>query len=289
MEDLFRQFSRERQFIHNVSPRTLEAYQWAWKAFAPVLSGRDHISKSDILRHIEVMRSRGLSPVTVNTYVRSVNAFARWLSEEGHAQMLLRIPRLKEEQKVIATMTPEHISRLVNYRAVTWTEKRIQMLACLILDTGLRIDEALSLHRQTDLDLEQATVTVRHGKGGKSRIVPLSHQMRKLLYRFTQAHQPKYGDQLFYSEVGEPLGQRNALRDFKQLCSKLGITEVRCSFHTLRHSFALAYVRNGGDVFRLQRILGHSKLEMSRRYVNLNLGDLQEVHQRLSLLANTGR
>jgi hypothetical protein len=54
-------------------------------------------------------------------------------------------------------MTPEHVSRLVTCRAVTWTEKRIQMLACLILDTGLRIDEALSLHRQTDLDLEQAS------------------------------------------------------------------------------------------------------------------------------------
>jgi site-specific recombinase XerD len=81
MEDLFRQFSRERQFIRNVSPRTLEAYQWAWKALAPVLSGQDHISKPDVLRRIEELRSGGLSPVTVNTYVRSVNAFARWLFE----------------------------------------------------------------------------------------------------------------------------------------------------------------------------------------------------------------
>ena len=289
MEELYRQFSRERQFIKNVSPCTLEAYQWAWKAFAPALSGKDHVSKADVIQRIEELRSGGLSPVTVNTYVRSVNAFCRWLFEEGHAPTLLRIPRLKEEQKVLATMTPEHVTRLVAYRAVTWSDKRIQMLACLILDTGLRIDEALSLHRQTDLDLEQATVTVRHGKGGKSRTVPLSHQMRKLLFRFIQAHQPKYGDLLFYSVAGEPLNQRNALRDFKELCGKLGITGVRCSFHTLRHSFALAYVKNGGDVFRLQRILGHSKLEMSRRYVNLNLGDLQEVHQRLSLFANTGR
>jgi integrase/recombinase XerD len=288
MEELFRQFSRERQYIRNVSPRTLDAYQWAWKAFAPALSGKDQVSKSDVLQRIEELRSAGLSPVSINTYVRSVNAFCHWLFEEGHAPTLLRIPRLKEEHKVLATMTPEHVSRLVAYRAATWTDKRIQMLACLILDTGVRIDEALSLHRQADLDLEQATVTVRHGKGGKSRIVPLSHQMRKLLFRFTQAHQPKYGDLLFYSDAGEPLEQRNALRDFKQLCGKLGITGVRCSFHTLRHLFALAYVKNGGDVFRLQRILGHAKLEMSRRYVNLSLGDLREVHQRLSLLANTG-
>jgi hypothetical protein len=49
MEDLFNQFTRERQFIRNVSPRTLEAYHWAWKAFAPALSGKNPVSKSDVL------------------------------------------------------------------------------------------------------------------------------------------------------------------------------------------------------------------------------------------------
>jgi hypothetical protein len=50
MEELFQQFTREKQFICNVSPRTLEAYGWAWKAFAPVLSGRDQVSKPEILQ-----------------------------------------------------------------------------------------------------------------------------------------------------------------------------------------------------------------------------------------------
>jgi integrase/recombinase XerD len=287
MEELFQQFIRERQYVNNVSPRTLEAYGWAWKAFAPVLSGQACVSKMDVLKRIEELRAGGLSPVSVNTYLRSVNAFCHWLHEEGHSPSFLRIPRLKEQQSILATLTQEDVAKLIAYRASTWTEKRIQVLACLILDTGLRISETLSLNRQTDLDLDQAIVTVRCGKGGKSRIVPLSHQMRRLLFRFTQAHQPKYGDLLFYSDAGEPLCQRNALRDFKQLCNKLKITGVRCSFHTLRHSFALGYVKNGGDVFRLQRILGHSKLEMSRRYVNLSLCDLQSVHQRLSLFAST--
>jgi site-specific recombinase XerD len=53
----------------------------------------------------------------------------------------------------------------------------------------------------------------------------------------------------------------------------------------MRHSFAIAYLRDGGDVFRLQRILDHSKLDMTRRYVNRQTEDLQIVHQRLSLLA----
>jgi integrase/recombinase XerD len=104
-----------------------------------------------------------------------------------------------------------------------------------------------------------------------------------------QQWKPAYGDLLFFAGQGERMVQRNALRDFKTLCKHCGVIGVRCSFHTARHSFAVAYLRNGGDVFRLQRILGHSKLEMTRRYVNLKTEDLQAVHQRLSLLAQASR
>jgi integrase/recombinase XerD len=289
MEELYKQFIREKQYLHNVSHRTVDAYHWAWKAFAPVLVGRSCIAKSDILQRIEELRAQGLSVVSVNTYLRSINAFCHWLFSEGHAQVHVKIPRLKEEQHVLATFTQEQVARLVNYRATCKSEMRTHMLACLILDTGLRINEALSLRRVIDIDLDQAAIVVRNGKGGKSRAVPISHQLRRLLFRFTQRYRPEYGDLLFFADTGEPLGQRNALRDFKLVCRKLAITGVRCSFHTLRHSFALAYVKHGGDVFRLQRILGHAKLDMSRRYVNLNLTDLQDVHQRLSILANIGR
>jgi site-specific recombinase XerD len=289
MDALYQQFIREKQYLHNVSPRTVDGYHWAWKAFEPALAGRTCVAKPEVLQRVEELSARGLGAVTINTYLRSVNAFCHWLFNEGHAQIHLQIPRLKEEQHVLATFTQDQVAKLVGFRATTLTERRIHMLACLILDTGLRISEALSLKTLTDIDLDQAVIIVRHGKGGKSRIVPISHQLRRLLFKFTQKDQPQYGDLLFFADAGEPLEQRNALRDFKHVCDKLGITGVRCSFHTLRHSFALAYVKHGGDVFRLQRILGHSKLEMSRRYVNLSLSDLQEVHQRLSLLANTGR
>jgi integrase/recombinase XerD len=79
------------------------------------------------------------------------------------------------------------------------------------------------------------------------------------------------------------------LRHFKVLGTRLRISGVRFSFHTLRHTFAVNYIRNGGDMFRLQRVLGHSTLEMTRKYVNLQTSDLQAVHERLSLLARVGR
>jgi integrase/recombinase XerD len=60
---------------------------------------------------------------------------------------------------------------------------------------------------------------------------------------------------------------------------------ARLTLHAMRHTFALNYLRKGGSVFHLQKILGHSTLEMTRRYANLLTEDLQAIHQRVSLLA----
>ena len=92
MEILYRQFIREKQYLCNISPRTVDAYRWAWKAFEPALVGRSCIVKSDILQRIEELRAQGLSVVSVNTYLRSVNAFCHWMFSEGHAQSHLKIP-----------------------------------------------------------------------------------------------------------------------------------------------------------------------------------------------------
>ena len=284
MEDFFAQFVRERKYLQNVSPSTLAAYHWAWRAFAPVVSGRTEIVRADVLQRISELREAGLTAVTVNTYVRSINAFLHWLHTEGRTSQALVIPRLKEEMKVLPIFTVAQIARLLAFKPTSMRERRSQAITLVILDTGLRIDEALSLDRQKDIDLDQLLLKVQCGKGAKGRVVPFSLALRKHLVRFTQRHQPEFGSLLFYSGPGDKLVQRNALRDFKLLCAKLDIHDVRCSFHTLRHTFATCYLRNGGDVFRLQRILGHAKLDMTRRYVNLQTEDLRAVHQRFSPL-----
>jgi integrase/recombinase XerD len=70
----------------------------------------------------------------------------------------------------------------------------------------------------------------------------------------------------------------------KRFCRRLGFAPPVRTLHAFRHTFALNYLRRGGSVFHLQKMLGHSSLEMTRRYANLMTEDLQAVHQRLSLL-----
>jgi integrase/recombinase XerD len=71
---------------------------------------------------------------------------------------------------------------------------------------------------------------------------------------------------------------RNSLRDLKIMYRKIGISGSRLAWHALRHTFAVNFIRDGGDVFSLQRILGHASLEMTKRYVNLQTEDLKLKH-----------
>jgi integrase/recombinase XerD len=77
------------------------------------------------------------------------------------------------------------------------------------------------------------------------------------------------------------------LRDVKLLCKRLGFDPPARTLHATRHTFAVNYLRCGGSVFHLQKVLGHSSLEMTRRYCNMITQDLQAVHERVSLLSRT--
>ena len=279
-QQLIEQFIRERMYFKNVTPKTVLWYRQSFRAFDGAMDGKTAIGER-IIR----LRDAGTSAISVNTYLRALNAFFRWANAEGHLGELLRITKLKEEQKVIATLAPEHIRKLIDFKSHGKSELRLHTLACLLLDSGLRIDEALSL-RCEDVDLDNFLLLV-HGKGGKDRVIPISAEMRKLMWRWLKKHQGD-GGLVFPTRNGTKLNYNNTLNRFKRLGTRLNITGVRFSFHTLRHTFAVNYIRNGGDVFRLQRILGHTTLDMTRRYVNLQTSDLQAVHNKLSLLSRRG-
>jgi integrase/recombinase XerD len=151
------------------------------------------------------------------------------------------------------------------------------------LDTGCRISEALALRVQ-DIDLENLLVTLS-GKGRKQRIVPFSVELRKAVFRYTASNALSADGLLFATPRGGVLDRRVVCRSIKLMCKQLGFNAPPRALHALRHTFATNYLRRGGSEFRLQKVLGHSTLDMTRRYANLSTADLQAVHERVSLLA----
>jgi site-specific recombinase XerD len=196
-----------------------------------------------------------------------------------------RVRQLKEPQNILPTFTAAQIKSLVSWKpkAHRFYHQRWHLLTLLLLDTGCRISEALGL-RVCDVDMENLLLTV-DGKGRKQRIVPFSFALRKALHRFITEFNRKPDSLLFATRDDTQVDRIAALHGIQLLCKRLGFDPPERTLHAFRHSFAVNYLRRGGSVFHLQKVLGHSSLEMTRRYANLVTADLQAVHERVSLLS----
>jgi site-specific recombinase XerD len=222
------------------------------------------------------LRQRGVSPVSVKPWLRCMNAYFKW---NGAG---FKIGRLKEEQKVLATLTQDQVKHFIAFKPQGINETRAHMVALLILDGGYRISEVLALPSES-CDFDNLSVKVK-GKGGKHRLVPMSNDMRRVLFKYA-AKRSGPGRVLFGTRTNSQVSVRNFERDLKLLGRSLNITGVRFSPHTMRHTFAVFYLRNGGNLFYLSKILGHSTVKTTERYLqSLQVTDLQAVHDRLSLL-----
>lgn len=134
------------------------------------------------------------------------------------------------------------------------TALRDRAIVLLLLDTGIRAAELCGLAVR-DADLANHRVVVM-GKGRKERHIPISSRTEQALWRYK-------------AQRGEP---------------RAGVAEAHP--HRFRHTFAINFLRNGGNVFALQRILGHESLEMVKRYLSLAQMDLEKAHQDASPVAN---
>jgi integrase/recombinase XerD len=233
-----------------------------------------------------------LSGHTVQGYVRALKSFFSWIVKEEYLEsnIMTGIPVPKAPKKIINSFSEEQI---VSLAAACQQENGIGyrnlVMLMLMLDTGIRVSELIALELD-DVELGEGFVRVRSGKGNKERIIPVGSVVIKLLWKYLNQSRPRPISEnitrVFLSFDGLPL-TRSGVQQMIHRCGKrAGISGVRCSPHTLRHSFAKNYLLNGGDTFSLQKILGHSSLASVRTYLSLFGADLKRQHQRFSPVDN---
>jgi integrase/recombinase XerD len=217
-------------------------------------------------------------------YARSVNSFLTWANAEGLLPERLRIRLLPDPPKPLTPISDTEIRRLVTFRPDGRLQVRTWTLVVLLLDTGLRIDEALRLDRSS-VDLHNCMIRVR-GKGNRERLVPMSLECRKRLYLLLKGTK---ADPVFPTFSGLALTSRNAYRDIKTVCAAAGVKGSHIHPHAFRHCFAVTYIRRGGDIYRLSRLLGHASITTTQRYLrSMGFDAISEGHQRLSPLTSSG-
>jgi integrase/recombinase XerD len=274
MDELFSLFIKEKRYLSNLAEGTLNYYREVYQFFKAV--GFDG-SKESLQNSIIAFRERGTSTGAVNTYIRGINVFLNWLHKE-HGHPALALKRLKVEQRIFRSLTDEQLRAIISYKPKSVSQKRVHKLSLLLIDTGLRVSEALGLER-SHINFDDLLLTVR-GKGNKYRMVPFSYEVRKVLYKFLSKHKFEL---VFSTGQGSKVNYDNVLRDFYVMERKLGI-KTDGAFHSLRRTFATNYIRHGGNPLVLQRLLGHSTLTMTAQYVKLVTDDLQVEQHRTSLL-----
>lgn len=228
---------------------------------------------------------RAARPATVHRYYRELRALLNYCVEAGDitSSPLGRgdAPRLPEDQ--IQPLSDDQVGDLLDALMASSTSLRDRAILLVLLDTGLRVSELCSL-KVSDIDQEEIRVV---GKGGKARSVFLQTDARRAVrdYLRTRRH-ALLDDPLFTAARGHdtrqaltPSGVRQAIRLAGE---RAEIRGIRVSPHTLRHTFAVSFIRNGGSQLALRLLLGHASLRMVQRYVNLGSADLAESHRMAS-------
>jgi len=246
---------------------------------------------------------QALSQKTIRNIHAAVSSMFTWAIAEGYAKAnpMTRIARPKGSPPPIEPLTQADVVALLQAAAETtpWktrpgirtqrpTAKRDQAIILVLVDTGLRASELCAL---TVGDWNDATghLQVLLGKGRKSRTVRASDSTRRAIWKYLAARGPQLPDDAPLFAVAENGREahlsRYALgRLLSRMGQRAGVRNVHP--HRFRHTFAIEYLRNNGDIYTLQEILGHSTLDMVKKYLAIAQADLDTKHKSASPVRN---
>ena len=228
----------------------------------------------------------GLSSRSVNNLTRNMKVFFNHLVRERVIQEspLDNVNYQKEPQNTFALFTDEDVIQLMDApNRKTYTGFRDRCLMIVLIDTGCRFGE-LSELKVSDIDfrLFQITFRAETTKTKTTRIVPITPATAKELKRLGDYIDAEPDDYLWMTQYGERYYADSFAKMLKIYAKRAGVTGARVSPHTFRHYFAVNFLLQGGEPIALMRILGHTTLSMTEKYVRYTADELQNHHEKAS-------
>ncbi|WP_373230396.1 tyrosine-type recombinase/integrase [Cohnella sp.] len=291
-------FIKDRK-SENLSPETLQFYRDKLRKLQQLLDKQgkstypQEISSKEIKENgiLYMMEEEELQISTIHTYLRGWKAFFNFLVRDEYLSVspFKKVKMPKFRRKIIQTFDEDQLVALLEQpKKNTFAGVRDYTLIMLFLETGVRVRE-MSEIKVSDINWERNSITVR-GKGDKERFVYFQEKMRQLLLQYLQFRSNSHTPELFITTHDEaPLCRREIQHRLNHYGKMAGITGVRVSPHTLRHTFARMSVKNKAGLFALQSMLGHSTLNQVLTYVNLFSDEIKNEHKKFSPLQNFGQ
>ena len=249
------------------------------------VSQLEGVERSHLEAFIEYEQDRGMKPSSVKSRLACLRAFLRFLTDEGvvRQQVLARPIAVKVPDSLPRAIVPEDVKRLLS--VIDNTRNRAMVL--LLLRTGMRIGELLSV-RLEDIDLgEQKVMIAETNKTVMGRVVYFSSDAKEALLAWIKEKDPRE-DVLFYGKKYETLTYSGARAMFTRYLRKAGLLHKDYTIHCLRHTYASELLNAGMRLECLQPLLGHSNIEITRRYARLTDKTREEEYFRAMDLIEKG-
>ncbi|RPJ08166.1 MAG: hypothetical protein EHM36_05815 [Deltaproteobacteria bacterium] len=274
----------------NRRPNTLEINYTSIKLFlhflkAAGISHLDGVERKHLEAFIEYEQDRGMKPLSVRGRLGCLRAFLRFLMEEGvvRHEVLSKPIAVKVPDALPRAIAPEDVRALLC--AVDGARNRAMVL--MLLRTGMRIGEVLAL-RMDDIDLKEQKVFIHEArKTGLGRVVYFSSDAKDALLAWLQEKDPRE-DVLFYGKKYETITYAAARAMFVRYLKKAGLLHKGYTIHCLRHTFASELLNAGMRLECLQPLLGHTSIEVTRRYARLTDKTREEEYFRAMALIEKG-
>jgi len=284
----FNKFINEKK-VKNLSDESIYYYERCYKPFAEFF-GEDslciNITKDVLNEYMELLHNDDTkTPITINTHLRGIRTFFNYFAENGYMNYV-KVEMIRTQKPLKETYTDEEVQKLIrkpDLKKCSFVELRTWAMICYLLATGNRVSTMLNV-KIDDLNFESQEIRLCKTKNKKSYIIPMASSLRSVLQSYLSYRGGEKDDFVFCTIFGETPARNSvgdAIRDYNH---SRGVE--RSGVHLFRHTFAKNWIMQGGDIFRLQKMLGHSSLEMVKEYVTIFGGDLQRSFDKFNTLDN---
>ncbi len=265
----------------NLSWRTIETYEYNVGRFfkfaksdgVDVVGDIDSILMEDFTLYLLGKMNRKTS---VNTVLRSVRAFCNYCFKNGYIEDEFKIDLVKAQKRIKETYSDKEIRLLLekpNLKECDFAEYRTWVIINWLLSTGNRLRTVRGV-KVKDLDFESGYIKLRETKNKYQQLIPLGKRLQEIIMEYLEYRDAGKDDFLFCDIYGGQLSTTAFTSAVRRYNLRRGVEKT--SSHIFRHTFAKKWIMNGGDIFRLQKLLGHKSLEMVKEYVNMFGQDLKE-------------
>ncbi|MEI7493116.1 MAG: tyrosine-type recombinase/integrase [Alphaproteobacteria bacterium] len=251
------------------------------------------VTSSDIRAYRDyLIKIKRYKVASTNRSIQAIKRFYAWLSlstnsKEEHAAKNIRFMRRNKQTKP-TVLTNKEVNDLLRVagKSPHGLAKRNYALVQLFLQSGIRVGEVVQLQIRDLLIQERSGhLKVVDGKGHKSRVIPLNAAVRRALNSYLNTRDNlKPEDHLIFSKRGSPQTIRGLQKIIQALVQRANITRIAASAHTLRHTFAMNYLKaNPSALVALSTLLGHDSLDTTAIYTQSSMEDLSDSIERSDL------